>query len=245
MTEFLTAPLPARHGFFTRCGGVSRGLYASLNCSFSSDEPVLVRENRARVAAALRGDAGRLLGVKQVHGAEVVNVTTPWREGDGPKADAMVTRLPGLMLGIITADCAPVLFASANGVVGAAHAGWRGAVGGVLAATVRAMRALGAEGICAAIGPCIHQPSYEVGADLRDAVLAEGAADERFFAAGRPDHWWFDLPGYCLARLSRAGVAAQTLGVDTCADEARFFSYRRKSLRGEPVTGHQISVICS
>jgi YfiH family protein len=150
--------------------------------------------------------------------------------------------VPGIGLGVITADCAPVLFASA-GVVGAAHAGWRGALGGVLEATVAAMRELGGEEIKAAIGPCIHQASYEVRADLRGPVLARHAADAAYFTAGREGHWWFDLPGYCAARLEAEGVQVEILPHDTCAAEARFFSHRRRTLRGEAAIGHQISVI--
>lgn len=245
MTDFVSATLPARHGFFTRHGGVSSGFYASLNCSFSSDDPALVRENRTRTAAAFGLQRSALLGLKQVHGPKVVTVTSPWAEGEGPEADALVTQLPGLALGIITADCAPVLFLGDNGAVGAAHAGWRGALAGVLEETARALRDLGASTIKAAIGPCIHQKSYEVGTDMRDAVLTEASASARFFTAGRPGHFWFDLPGYCASRLSRAGIKAEILPQDTCADEANFFSYRRKTLRQEPVTGHQISIICS
>ncbi len=240
--DYLTSVLPARHGFFTRQGGVSNGAFASLNCGFSSDDPANVRQNRALVAAAMGVAPDCLLGLKQVHGTEVAVARAPWAEGDGPMADALVSDQPGLALGIITADCAPVLLHGGN-VAGAAHAGWRGAVAGVLEATVAAMRALGAAEIRAAIGPCIAQASYEVGADLRDSVLAQGAAAARFFSAGRPGHWWFDLPGYCAARLRAAGVQVETLGRDTCAEEALFFSYRRRTLRGEPACGHQISVI--
>jgi YfiH family protein len=154
----------------------------------------------------------------------------------------MVTTLPGIGLGVITADCAPVLFC-APGVVGAAHAGWRGALAGVLEATVAAMRRLGAEDIRAAIGPCIHQTSYEVSADLREPVLARHPADSAFFVAGRPGHWWFDLPGYCAARLAAVGVQTEILPEDTCAQEQKFFSHRRRTLRGEDAIGHQISVI--
>jgi YfiH family protein len=162
-------------------------------------------------------------------------------------ADALVSNVPGLALGVITADCVPVLFygaSAAGGVAGAAHAGWRGAVAGVLEATVAAMRALGAEEqINAVIGPCIQQASYEVGADLRDAVLAERRHAARFFTAGRPGHWWFDLPGYCQARLVAAGAKVESLGLDTCTLEQEFFSHRRRTLRGEAALGHQISVI--
>ncbi len=245
---FHTSLLPARHGFFTRKGGVSGGAYASLNCSYSGDDPANVRANRARVAAAMDVAPDKLLGLKQVHGREVAVVQTPWAEGSGPPADALVCTVPGLALSIITADCAPVLFygrAPAGGIAGAAHAGWRGAVGGVLEATVAAMRGLGADHIEASIGPCIQQGSYEVGPDMRDAVLAAGRGAARFFSAGRPGHWWFDLPGYCEMRLAALGVKAQSLGLDTCAAEQDFFSHRRRSLRGETQLGHQISVICT
>ncbi len=244
--EFLTSRLPARHGFFTRLGGISTGPYASLNCSLSgADARENVLANRALVAAAMGAPPEHLLGVKQVHGITVRIADAPWNIGEGGEADAIVTATPGLVLGVVTADCAPVLFADAAGkVVGAAHAGWRGALAGMLEATVQAMHGLGAQTITAAIGPCIHQPSYEVGPDLRDAVLARNAADTKFFAAGRSaQKWQFDLPRYCAARLAEIGVAAETLPYDTCALEEKFFSHRRRTLRGEHAIGHQISVI--
>lgn len=239
--------LSVPHGFFTRRGGVSGGPYASLNCSISSqDSRDRVLQNRARAARAIDTDPAGLLGLTQVHGARVIHVTAPWPAGEGPRADAMVTERSDVALGIITADCAPVLFAdAAAGVIGAAHAGWRGAVGGVLEATLAAMVELGAQQITAVIGPCIHQASYEVGADLRDAVLERDAADARFFAIGkRDDRWQFDLPNYCAARLAAAGIAAvASIGIDTLADDARFFSYRRRALDGGGPIGHQISAI--
>jgi YfiH family protein len=244
--EFLTGTLPARHGFFTRIGGISTGPYASLNCSLSgADALENVFANRALVANAMGVAPENLLGVKQVHGVAVRIADAPWAIGEGGEADALVTATPGLALGVVTADCAPVLFSNRSGtVVGAAHAGWRGAVAGVLEATVLAMRSLGATSITATIGPCIHQPSYEVGPDLRDAVLAHSPADSRFFTTGHaPQKWQFDLPGYCAARLTAAGVTAQILPYDTCALEEKFFSHRRRTLRGEPAIGHQISVI--
>jgi len=248
--ESLTADwLAARHGFFTRRGGVSEGPFASLNCSMSGrDDRAAVMENRARVAAALGAPLAGLVGLHQVHGAEVVPVAAAWEAGAGPRADAMVTDRPGVALSIVTADCAPVLFADPEaGVVGAAHAGWRGAVAGVLEATLAAMVALGAvpSRVVVAIGPCIAQASYEVGADVRDAVLGRDGADARCFAGGRrPGHWQFDLPGYCLSRLLAAGVArAGWVGVDTLAEEARFFSHRRRTLAGGGPIGHQISAI--
>lgn len=245
----ITAALGAPHGFFTRDGGVSEGPFASLNCSISSaDDRARVLENRARAASALGAAPEALLGLTQVHGPAVATATTPWRPGEGPRADAMVTATPGLALGIVTADCAPVLFADAEaGIVGAAHAGWRGAVGGVLEATIAAMAALGAEParIAAAVGPCIGQPSYEVAADLRDAVLAHNPADTNFFADGaRPGRWQFDLAGYCLARLRAAGLTrVEATGHDTLAEPGRFFSHRRRTLAGGGPIGHQISVI--
>jgi polyphenol oxidase len=250
MAEALTAdPIKVPHGFFTRRGGVSGGAYASLNCSLSSqDDRNNVLENRARVARSLDADPDRLLGLTQVHGTHVVTATEPWAAGQGENADAMVTGRQGLALGIVTADCAPVLFADASGaIVGAAHAGWRGAVAGVLEATVAAMIALGssADRITAAVGPCIAQESYEVGPDLRDAVLARSNADSIFFVTGRREgRWQFDLPGYCAARLRAAGVAHVVVtGIDTLAAEDRFFSHRRRTLaKGGPI-GHQISVI--
>ena len=245
--KFYSAKLPARHGFFTRQGGISTGPYASLNCNFSgADNTDNVTRNRALVAGALGVAPAALLGLKQVHGIEVVTVKTPWALGHGPAADAMVTDTPGLGLGVITADCAPVLFSDAIGrVVGAAHAGWRGALAGMLEATVAAMQALGAKRVSAAIGPCIHQPSYEVSADLRGPVLARNPEDARFFTPGREDRWQFDLPSYCAARLAAIGVTAEILPHDTCANEPEFFSHRRRTLRGEAAIGHQISVICS
>lgn len=248
--EALTHPdLAAPHGFFTRRGGVSTGAFASLNCSLSGkDERECVMENRARAARALGAEPAGLVGLTQVHGNVVAEVRTAWAPGDGPRADAMVTRQPSISLGIVTADCAPVLFADVEaGVVGAAHAGWRGAVGGVLEETLVAMRRLGArlDDIVAVVGPCIAQASYEVGTDLREAVLGENPDDTGFFAEGRRhDHWQFDLAGYCRARLVAAGVTqAAALGADTMADEARFFSHRRRTLRQEGPIGHQISII--
>ncbi|HEY0182597.1 MAG TPA: peptidoglycan editing factor PgeF [Rhodopila sp.] len=268
MAEALTADaLAVPHGFFTRRGGVSTGPFASLNCSLSGqDDRDAVLTNRARAARALDVDPARLLGLTQVHRTRVVTATSPWAPGEGERADAMVTAEPGLALGIVTADCAPVLFADVDGrIVGAAHAGWRGALAGVLEATVAAMTALGAvpDRITAAIGPCIAQVSYEVGADLRDAVLARSVADSAFFAPGQRDgRWQFDLAGYCAARLRASGIGHIIVtGHDTLAEEDRFFSHRRRTLaharflqqggpgrsipgdaKPEPI-GHQISVV--
>lgn len=255
MAEPLTIEsIKVPHGFFTRRGGVSSGPYASLNCSLSSqDSRDNVLENRGRAARSVGVDVAGLLGLTQVHSADVVTVVEPWAAGLGPRADAMVTDQFGVALGIVTADCAPVLFANSGGsIVGAAHAGWRGAVAGVLEATVGAMTALGssADRIIAAVGPCIAQASYEVGADLRDAVLVRSAANSVFFVPGqREDRWQFDLSGYCAARLRDAGVGHVVVsGVDTLTEVERFFSHRRRTLAqraggvAEPI-GHQISVI--
>jgi len=239
----LTVP----HGFFTRAGGVSEGPYASLNTNFSGgDNPSHVAENRARVAASLGVLPQLLLGLKQVHGADVVTVHAPWAPGEGPAADAMVTGKPGIGLGVITADCAPVLFCDRfAGVIGAAHAGWRGAAAGVLEATIAAMRALGASQIVAVVGPCIGQESYEVGPELFEAVRPTIAHAEAYFLPGRPpDRLMFDLSGYCLARMRGTGIeVAHALGVDTLADSEQFFSHRRRVLSGGGAIGHQMSAI--
>jgi polyphenol oxidase len=241
--------LPFAHGFFTRQGGVSTGPYATLNCSLSSgDAREAVLENRARAVRALGATPTALVGVTQVHGAIAVQVTGCWAPGTGPRADAMVTDRPGLALGIITGDCAPVLLADAEaGVIGAAHAGWRGAAAGVIEATIAGMAALGANlaRIVAAIGPCIRQESYEVGPDLRDTVLAASSDATRHFAHGQRDgHWQFDLLGYCAARLAAAGVqCVDVVGADTVAEEDRFFSHRRRTLAGGGPIGHQISIL--
>jgi YfiH family protein len=249
MPPFLTAALPVPHGFFTRQGGVSAGRFASLNCSLSGrDDADAVRVNRARAADALGLAPDRLVGLTQVHGVAVATLREPWPEEARPQADAMVTDRPGLLLGIVTGDCAPILFADAEaGVAGAAHAGWRGAVAGVIEETLGAMEALGAARarIAAAIGPCIAQRSYEVGPDLRDALLAASPAGAAFLAAGqRADRWQFDLPGYCLMRLREAGVGeAAWVGEDTLANEAKYFSHRRATLAGAGPIGHQLSAI--
>ncbi|MGH7104538.1 MAG: peptidoglycan editing factor PgeF [Acetobacteraceae bacterium] len=237
------------HGFFTRRGGVSTGPFASLNCSLRGpDRAEAVAENRARAVRAIGAEPGQLIGIRQVHGTLAVTVPGPWEAGEEPAADAMVTDRPGLALGVVTADCAPVLLADTReGVIGAAHAGWRGAAAGILEATVSAMIALGAARgrIRAAIGPAIRQTSYEVGPDLRDAVLGREAADARFFAPGRsPGRWNFDLPGYCRARLIVAGIPdVEAIALDTAGEPDRFFSHRRRTLSGGGPIGHQISII--
>jgi YfiH family protein len=243
----LTALAGIGHGFFGRAGGVSGGLYASLNCGFGSDDArEAVAENRDRVARAL-GSAG-LVTVYQVHGTTVARVAGAWPPDAAPRADALVTRTPGVALGILAADCAPVLLADAAArVIGAAHAGWKGALAGVVEATVAAMEAEGAERgrIVAAIGPCIAQPSYEVGSEFAQRFVDADPANARWFAAGKtPDKRQFDLPGYLAARVGALGLAAvTTLGLDTLADPGRWFSYRRSCLAREPDYGRQISAI--
>ncbi|MEK9967646.1 MAG: peptidoglycan editing factor PgeF [Ferrovibrio sp.] len=245
VTAVSLAGLP--HGFFTRRGGVSTGLYASLNCGpGSSDDAAAVQENRHRVAQALEAPHG-LVSLYQVHGRDVVTVADSDDIAQRPKADGLVTTRRGIALGILSADCAPVLFADADaGVIGACHAGWRGALAGVTDATIDAMIALGAkrERIRAAIGPCIGQVSYEVSAPFRTEFLAADAGNAGFFATGRRDgHWQFDLPAYLMQRLHRSGVAAENLGLDTCSDPERFFSYRRMTLQKEADYGRQVSAI--
>lgn len=235
------------HGFLGRRGGVSTGVVSGLNVGLGTgDEPEAVAENRARATQAVAPGA-RLATVYQVHSPDCVTVTEPWPDAARPHADALVTDRPGLLLGVVTADCAPVLLADLQaGVVGAAHAGWKGAVGGVTDAAIAAMEALGAERsrIVAAIGPCIAQASYEVDAGFRDRFVAQAAANARFFQSGRPEHFQFDLEGYVAARLKAAGIGAvEPLGLDTYPDTDRFFSFRRATHRGEPDYGRQIALI--
>lgn len=237
------------HGFLGRRGGVSTGTVAGLNVGLGAgDEPEAVAQNR-RLAVAAVAPGARLVTVYQVHSADCVTVSEPWDELQRPRADALVTDRPGLLLGVVTADCAPVLLADrAAGVVGAAHAGWRGALDGITDATVAAMVALGArrENITAAIGPCIARSSYEVDTGFEDRFRAADPANGAFFTPGRPGHCHFDLEGYVAQRLKSAGLAqVERLGADTCTQEARFFSYRRSTLRGEPAYGRQISVIAA
>lgn len=248
----ITAPALAaapgvRHAFFTREGGVSGGLYQSLNGGLgSSDAPQLVQENRSRMAQEIGVAPERFLSLYQIHSADVVSVTAPWSER--PRADAMVTATRGLGLAIATADCGPVLFVDAeNQVIGAAHAGWRGAVSGVLEATLDAMERLGARRghVTAALGPTISQAAYEVGPEFVENVVAASPDNARFFAPStRPGHAMFDLPAYIGARLGAAGVGAfHDLGLCTYSDAARFFSYRRSTHRAEPDYGRLISAI--
>ena len=244
----LSALPGVRHAFFTREGGVSGGVYASLNGGIgSNDQPAHVTENRERMAAALAVAPARFLTAYQIHSPDVVTVETPWPLSERPRADAMVTRVPGLALGISTADCGPVLLADVEaGVIGTAHAGWRGALSGVLEATIAAMEKLGAkrERMTAAAGPMIRQPNYEVGADLVERFLTADRDNARFFIAGRPGHSMFDLPGYVVARLKRAGIRqVEDLGLCTYADPARFFSYRRATHRAESDYGRHINAI--
>jgi polyphenol oxidase len=235
------------HGFLGRRGGVSQGIYAGLNIALGSkDDREAVLENRRRAGEAVLPGA-RLARVYQIHSADVITVTAPANQDDPPKADAMVTRTPGILLGISTADCVPVLFADQKaGVVGAAHSGWKGAIGGVNEATLDAMETLGADRsrIACAIGPCIAQKSYEVD----DAFFARFAqtdpANERFFSIGKPAHHQFDIEGYVASRLAAAGVRQiECLGQDTYSQPDRFFSYRRTCHKGEGDYGTQISLI--
>ena len=235
------------HGFLGRRGGVSGGAYASLNVGTGSeDDPALVEQNR-RIAADAVLPGAALATVYQVHSALCERVIAPWPLAERPHADAMVTDRPGVLLGILTADCAPVLLADRQaGVVGAAHAGWKGAIGGVTDAAIAAMEALGADRshIAAAIGPCIAQASYEVDEGFLVRFCEDDPANERFFKPGRPGHQQFDLAGYVAARLAGAGIGTVAItGHDTLAEEARFFSYRRATLAGEDGYGRQISLI--
>lgn len=235
------------HGFLGRRGGVSTGIHSGLNVGLGSDDDrTAILENRKRAVAAILPEA-TLATVHQVHSAEVVTVTQPFPDDARPQADALVTATPGLVLGILTADCAPVLFADEiAGVIGAAHAGWKGALAGVTDATLAAMEALGAERsrIAAAVGPCIARASYEVDDGFARRFEEHDPANERFFSPGREGHQQFDLEAYVAARIAAAGVSrVEMLGLDTYGDEARFFSYRRATHRGEPGYGRQFSLI--
>jgi YfiH family protein len=236
-----------RHGFFTRRGGASSGIYAGLNCGTgSNDQSAAVAMNRGRVAASLAIAPGRLLSLHQVHSADVV-VAGPGGWDERPRADAAVTDVPGLALTVLTADCAPVLMHDPEaGVAGAAHAGWRGALGGVLEATLDAMERLGArrERVSAAVGPAISQRAYEVGPEFLECFLDEDPDHGRFFASGEAGHYQFDLPGFVLQRLRAAGVGeAEWVGACTYSDPERFFSYRRATHAGEPDYGRLITAI--
>ncbi|MGR3565145.1 MAG: peptidoglycan editing factor PgeF [Heliomarina sp.] len=246
--EILTAePLaPLRHGFFTRKGGASSGIFSGLNCgNGSSDQTDIVSINRHRVADAMGVSSDYLVGVHQAHTADVITVTGPLDEI--PRADAMVSATPGVALAVLTADCQPVLFADHEaGVIGAAHAGWRGALDGVLEATLDAMESLGAnrEDINAVIGPSISQRAYEVGPEFLDDFMAEDPQNSRFFAGGEGDRMMFDLPAYGLHRLRSAGIGhAEWTRHCTYSDADRFYSYRRSTHRSEADYGRLISVI--
>jgi YfiH family protein len=235
------------HGFFGRRGGVSTGELAGLNVGYgSSDERSAIDENRRLAIAAILPGA-ELATVHQVHSADVVYVDRPWPQNERPRADAMVTDRSNLLLGILTADCAPVLFVEADaGVIGAAHAGWRGALAGVTDATTAAMERLGArrDRICAAIGPCIGRPSYEVDEGFRTRFLEPDPANERFFADATWGKPHFDLEAYVEHRLRSAGIAAvEALHLDTYAEPDRFYSYRRATHQGEADYGRQLSAI--
>lgn len=247
--DALTSSPKIRHGFFTRDGGVSDGVYGALNCGFGSDDSAEnVAENRRRVLLELKTPAATLVTCYQIHSAIACPVTKAWSPENAPKVDGMATNVPGLALGILTADCAPVLFADAEaGVIGAAHAGWQGALNGVIEATLAEMVQLGAsyDHIKAAIGPCISPESYEVGPEFFDRFLAASEKNADYFrASGKAGHHMFDLLSYAEARLRKAGVAEvfQT-GYDTYRDEALFYSYRRSVHRGEKDYGREISAI--
>jgi polyphenol oxidase len=245
----LSSLLNIKHGFFTREGGVSSGLYSSLNAGQgSNDAPQNVQENRSRVAAYLGIETTHLMSCYQVHSSDVIVVTKPWDTDNRPKADAMVTNVPNLALGILTADCGPILFADSNErVIGAAHAGWKGAVSGVLENIIAAMETLGAkrENITACLGMTISQKNYEVGQEFLDLFLAENTRNRLYFVPSKtPDHFMFDLPAFIVDRLSKTGIGAvENLALCTYADEKHFFSYRRSTHRKEPDYGRHISAI--
>ena len=235
------------HGFFTRQGGVSEGLYAGLNVGLGSkDEPERIRENRARVAGWFGEHPDHLATLYQIHSPDVIVVDGPVT-GDRPEADGQVTSKPGIVLGVLTADCGPVLFADPEaGVIGAAHAGWKGAFDGVLENTIASMEQLGArrENIVASLGPSISQRNYEVGPEFYERFLARNPDWARCFApSGKPGHYLFDLPALSVSRLAASGVKAENLDICTYAEEERFFSYRRTTHRKEPDYGRQISAI--
>lgn len=244
------AALPGiAHAFFTREGGVSTGIYRGLNGGLgSNDDPDAVIENRRRMTAHLGLAEGTLALPWQVHSAEAVTTETAWDRMAAPHVDGVATRTVGIAAGVTTADCCPILFADPDArVVAAAHSGWKGAIGGVIEATVARMEELGATRgkITAALGPCIRQKSYEVGPEFAARFTADDPGNARWFAPGdRPGHAWFDLGGYVIERLTRAGLGrVDDLGLDTYPDEERFFSYRRTTHRGEPDYGRMIAAI--
>jgi YfiH family protein len=239
----------ARHAFFTREGGVSEGIYASLNGGQGSyDDPALVKENRRRMATALEIPEHHLITCYQIHSDDAVVATRPWTRDNAPRADAIVTKIPGLAIGVSIADCGPILFADGEaGVIGAAHAGWKGALTGVLEATITKMEELGAgrSRITAAIGPLIRQSNYEVGPEFVARFREADHRNIRYFApANREHHAMFDLPGYLAMRLKKAGVrTVEDLALDTYSEEKLFFSYRRSIHRGEKDYGRLIAAI--
>ena len=237
-----------RHGFFLRTGGVSEGVYASLNCGRgSADERDRVEENRARVAATLGAAPGMLAGPRQAHSAKAAIVTAPWRPGEAPEADAVVTDVRGLAISVLTADCAPVLLADPQAqVIAAAHAGWKGAKAGIIGSAIEAMGRLGARAahIEAAIGPAISQAAYEVSPEFKAAFLADGQANEQYFTQAEGGRPYFNLAGYVKDRLLSKGVTnIQDIGACTYENESILFSYRRSVHRFEPDYGRQISAI--
>ncbi|WP_417622520.1 peptidoglycan editing factor PgeF [Parasphingorhabdus sp.] len=249
MLDITTSPLldGTIHGFLGRAGGASEGIYAGLNIGLGSDDDrEIIMENRRRAVDGLMPGA-ELVTVHQVHSADVVTVTGPIALDQRPQADAMVTDQPNLLLGILTADCVPVLFHDPQaGVIGAAHAGWKGALAGVTDNVLAAMETIGADRgrINCAIGPCIAQASYEVDAAFRERFVDADTDNQRFFAAGKPEHFQFDIEDYVAARLQAAGVSQiEKLGLDTYANEDCYFSYRRSCHRGEAGYGRQISLI--
>jgi polyphenol oxidase len=237
------------HGFFDRGGGHSSGIFASLNCGLGSgDDPEIVAKNREIVARELKIEPVNLVSTWQVHSAEVVHVTRPWPLSERPKVDGMVCNTKGIAIGVLTADCAPILFADPEaGVVGTCHAGWKGALAGVSTSTIAMMKTLGAnhDRITAVIGPTISKANYEVGPDFPNLFIAADSDNAKFFVPStKQDHHMFDLPGYLLHRLKQAGIkTAMNLGLCTYADEPRFFSYRRATHRGEQDYGRLMSAI--
>ena len=239
--------LPVPHGFLGRRGGISRDVCSGLNAGFGSgDDRAAIEENRRRAVDAVAAGA-RLVTVHQVHSPDAMIVTDPWSEDSRPRADALATDRTGLALGILTADCAPVLLADRDaGVIGAAHAGWKGAFSGVIESVVQAMESLGAarDRIAAAIGPAIARRSYEVDEAFYRRFTEADPASDRFFSPGRDGHHQFDLEAFVAARLAESGIARiEALGLDTYSNSDRFFSYRRATHRGEPTYGRQISLI--
>lgn len=237
------------HGFFGRQGGVSGGIYASLNCGYGSgDDSASVCENRTRVATWLGTEEKQLITLYQIHSADALHVTAPWPRTAPPRADAMATTMRGVALGVLAADCAPILLSDAKaGVIGCAHSGWKGAIGGVAESVVALMERLGASRsrINAVVGPCISQASYEVGPEFEARFSQEDPANKRYFVPSpRPGHWQFDLPGYVTARLKAAGIGAvEALNVCTYEHNDAYFSYRRTTHRGETDYGRNVSAI--